>query len=428
MIADSINLFASAGTIGLPANELQIETNHSNDPFTSTPATLTSFSGLSNTYIVQPHDDLWIATVGTTTASGDPARIAFITVLEGSIYNGLPGAGSNISSGKAKLFARDNIGTAARFLTTESGLSNVVPGTIQGRATLGSVYILNTGPVAINCVTETAACDPDGIFAGGSVTFTAVNGASANDNSEITITRNITADDDIEVTSGTTAGNANDVVVLAGRIVDSTTGNITITAGGSVLLQSGSVLEAPGDITLIAGTDGNGGAIDANFAMVTSTGGSITGTALTATAPTATPITANITLHHDTEFRAQLDVTLTAGHSIFVLDPTVIVAGGTITLTALGGEIVLSDDIVVDAGIDVIGTAAHGILFNDLVRVSADRDVILTAGDSILMTDDVDVTAGRDMTASAGGDIVAQDDVQASSRTATPPGTPAAAS
>jgi hypothetical protein len=189
----SITLRSMAGTIGELGNELDIQTSY------STTGSLTTWSHLGNTYIIQPLGDLRLHTVRTTGES--VTYIAFITALSGDILDGNPDpAASNVLSGKLWLFASGDIGKPDARIQTEVG-------SIEGISTGGSVYILNLGGVEIGgVVDEVGDTTSNGIDAGGDVYFDAT--------SPITVSEWVKAGGDIVITSTDTAGN-DDITVLA---------------------------------------------------------------------------------------------------------------------------------------------------------------------------------------------------------------------
>ena len=403
VVANSITLDASSGTIGIAGEDLRIATNHDLDAGDAGfPGTLTSFSGLSNTYVVQPFGDLYLHSVGTTGAD----RIAFITAPDGTsgrILNGRGDGGVNVTSGRAKLFAAGDIGSPARYLTTGSGLANATPATLQGRSTTGSVYIVNHGPVSVNCVSESAACDPDGILAGGAVDLVAINaGSGGATDGAITLTRDITAGQSVTLTSGTAAGNVNDVRILAGRSITTTGGGVTIVAGAGIVLEAGSSISAPGTIAMLAGESADGGSIFATTATVTSTAASIAATAQRS----AGGALGDVVLHAGSAYDAAQDVALDAGGDVVVQDDAHVLAGRDATLLA-GDAITISTSSSVSAGRDATLTAAGG----DLVvaigsAVAAGRDVAGHAHATIALAEDGQIVALRDVTLTTATDDV----------------------
>src|SRR5262249_15709223 len=136
-------------------NDLDIDSDYSN---ASAVGTLTSTSS-DDTFITETAGDLSLKTV--TAGSG---ATAFITNPVGSILNG-NGSGGNVVSGNLWLLAGDDMGSSTSLIATRTGH-------IKGKSTNGDTYIVNTGAVTVGGVTGGAAGDaPDGLQAGGSITF-----------------------------------------------------------------------------------------------------------------------------------------------------------------------------------------------------------------------------------------------------------------
>ncbi|MGE4427667.1 MAG: hypothetical protein AB7G37_14550, partial [Solirubrobacteraceae bacterium] len=394
VIGNSITLIATLGAIGEPGNELQIQTRYS----TPGAGTLTSASTLDNTYVVQPFGDLYLAKVSTTGTTS----IAFISALDGAILNGLPTGSldANVTSGKAKLFAKGDIGRAFRPLTTGSGLGNAIPGTLQGTSTTGGVWIVNVGPVDINCVALGACTDVDGISAAGAVDIQTLNGLGAT-NSLITLLRNVLAGGPVSIGSGIEAGNDNDVHITAGRSVRSLNGAVTIEAGGNVVLGAGAFVlgqggtDGPGDVTIIAGLDGQGGSIRSTSANVTAATGAIL----------ARADGGHAVLEAGSSWTARTDVSVTAGLSVHAVDGTALTAlDGDLTLIAQNGDLVVGDTVVLRAGRDLTGTATGLVDLRSHVDAAAVRDITITAGGDLVAVENVGLVGGRDITITVGGD------------------------
>jgi hypothetical protein len=142
VIGRNISLTAQVGGIGMSGNDLDIDTQG---------GSLTSSSNLGHTYIIEVSGDLSLYEVGT----GD-AYTAFILAPD-RILNGRDDGGSNVSSGKTRLFAGGDIGTAAKHLKTTVGF-------MEGRSTMGGVWIDNLGHLTVGGLNEA-----QGIVAAGSV-------------------------------------------------------------------------------------------------------------------------------------------------------------------------------------------------------------------------------------------------------------------
>ena len=254
MVGNNITLTAVSGRIGAAGNDLDIDSAHSGA------GTLTSSSTLANTYIIEPFGNLSLNSV-----FDERQQDRVHHRLAGAILNGSAdgngdgqGDGDNVASGKVWLFARDNIGTATNWLLTSSGL-------LQGRSTTSSVFIRNTGPIEIGCVSDfpTTGCDdPNGITAPTGVFFTAGGGGQ----SGITLTKNVEATSGpVQIISQDT-GDTNNVVVTPGRTIVSGS-TVSIDAGDNIDFQDGSSVTATGAITMIA--DGGEGDPEAGSITLT---------------------------------------------------------------------------------------------------------------------------------------------------------------
>ena len=219
----NINLTSDLGRIGISGNDLDIDSSYS----ATGALTLSSFLG-SN--IIETVGDLVInqikAGLGLTSDN-----IAFIKAIDGSIVNGRVGSNtgagnSNLLSGRAYLFAKNNIGAAGTgVFTTEAGA-------LEGQATLGSAYITNTGAMTVGGVTG------EGLTSQGPLNLSA--------HSPITIASNVTSDTDITITSGDSAGTGDDVTIDPTFTVWSKGGSVTVQAGDNFWLPTGATIRADG--------------------------------------------------------------------------------------------------------------------------------------------------------------------------------------
>ncbi|MDG1896561.1 MAG: hypothetical protein P8J37_16785, partial [Fuerstiella sp.] len=231
---DSITLTALTGGIGAASKELEINTGS-----TATDS-LTAFSNLGNLYVREQSGDLHLNTIATGASS-----TAFVDVATGSIIDArATGVDYNILSGTVFLFAAQDIGSESQPLTTAIS-------TVQGKSTLGSSHIHNTGSLT---VTGT------GLISGSQVNLTA--------ESPITIASDVTAAGDIVIlaTEDPTAGD--DLTVNSGITVESTGGDVTLRAGDNISLQPTSTVIAQNRLTIqAADSDADTVPVGANIAL-----------------------------------------------------------------------------------------------------------------------------------------------------------------
>ncbi|MEQ9409446.1 MAG: calcium-binding protein, partial [Fuerstiella sp.] len=214
----SISLTAIAGGIGAAGSELEIETDSTvNDIFTAS-------SSLGNLYVNEMTGDLYLNTLSTGTSS-----TAFVAVLGGSIVDARVNTNDfNILSGTVFLFAAQDIGSSANPLTTKIS-------TVQGRSTTGSSHIHNTGHLT---VTGT------GLNSGSQVNLKA--------ESPITVSSDITAAGNISIIAAEDPTAGDDLTINAGVSVNSTGGDVTLTAGDNISLQATSSVTAQNLLTIRA--------------------------------------------------------------------------------------------------------------------------------------------------------------------------------
>ncbi len=221
VIGKSISLNAVLGAVGEASNEFDIDSQYSGT------GTLSVSSGnLLNNYLIETTGDVLLNTV---TAGADV--ISFITAPSGSILNGANDGDFNITSGKAKLSASQNIGTAVKNLTTKVGR-------LEGTAINGGIWIYNTGALVTGLVTDT----PDAIVSGGDVV---IKTAGSN-----TIAANVTAVDNITLSAIDSSGAGDDIIVNPNIEIISPLGSIFLEAGDDLNLKDGVQLQALHDIYL----------------------------------------------------------------------------------------------------------------------------------------------------------------------------------
>ena len=182
VIGNNISLRALYGSIGLLGNELDIDSSF------SAAGTLTAWSNLGNTYLVEvasagaAPQDLNLSEVRAT-----PGLTAFIAAPSGRILNG-NSSGANVTSGKAWLFAVDDIGQVDNPLSTALDGESL----LEAKSVTGNIYLENQGGVEIGGVTDSGqGASATGIDASGTVLL--------RNSSPITVTENIVSGEQIVI-------------------------------------------------------------------------------------------------------------------------------------------------------------------------------------------------------------------------------------
>ncbi|EAR60225.1 type I secretion target repeat protein [Oceanospirillum sp. MED92] len=245
VIGGSIILTSQFNTVGEVGNDLQIDTGSQ----TGDNLTISSFA---NSYVIEMVGDLYLNEV----AAG-AAATAFIAAPVGRILNDNQ-TGDNVVSGKAYLFAAQDIGESDNALATRVG-------NIEGQSTTGSTWIVNTGAMAVGGVVD--GSDP-GMQAGGSVNLTT--------NSPLTVAENITANGNIILTSNDNSA-GDDLTVNANITVTSQTGSITVNAGDDFIHNDGAKLDAATTIVI----NGDASSSDAEGSTIQVDGDLVAGTSIT---------------------------------------------------------------------------------------------------------------------------------------------------
>ncbi|WP_425350937.1 beta strand repeat-containing protein, partial [Methylobacterium aquaticum] len=241
---NGITLIAG-NTIGTADNNVDIDSRAGGDRLGAVSAQTT----FGNLYLNEVTGDLALGTVGTGNRG-----VAFLTAADGSILNGLAlyddaskdaaATGSNLTSGKAYLIAKDDIGAGGKRIVARMSADNGLTyadsfGGIEGYSTAGSVYLWNIGGLRVGGVTTTTAPG-----------FRAAGTLSIRTSSPLTIDRDIISGSDIVQTAGETGASGDDLTVLAGVTIFSTGGSVTLNAGDNLTVQAGAVIKALGAITL----------------------------------------------------------------------------------------------------------------------------------------------------------------------------------
>ncbi|GFS08016.1 hemolysin-type calcium-binding region, partial [Elysia marginata] len=222
VIGNSITLTSENDAIGISGNDLDI-----NSAYRSA-GTVTTSSAL-NTYLIETAGDLSINTIGTGSD-----YTAFILGRDNILNGNADANASNVTSGKTRLFAEGDIGASGKRLQTTVGY-------MEGRSTSGNVWITNTGHLTIGGLDQV-----NGIVATGTVNIEA--------HSPITVEKSIITDDDILLYAGEdnndVAGEEDDLTVKAGVTIQSTAGTVTLRAGDNLMIESGAMVSALGNLLL----------------------------------------------------------------------------------------------------------------------------------------------------------------------------------
>jgi len=250
-------------TIGTSEHHLNVNTAH------SIPQTSLSTSSGGNTYITKRVGDLYLNTLATQHG------VASITVKEGSMFNGNRSAIDpsdpkahtkplneqdpvfsvdpfnpyNVASGKAYLFAGQDIGRETDHLRT-------LIGSLEAQSEAGGTWVDNTGGLT---VVDNIRALPDGGMTSNPMGMQAGGKIVVSASSPIIIKSNVIADGDITYVAkdgkpfGKTA--PDDIVFEPNARLTSVSGNITLMAADSILYQgvgSGDARMHGKDITLTA--------------------------------------------------------------------------------------------------------------------------------------------------------------------------------
>ncbi|WP_162064173.1 hypothetical protein [Vibrio taketomensis] len=196
-------------------------------------------SSANNAHITETQGDLYLNTIQTGAAA-----IAFIAAPAGRILND-SASGSNVTGGKAYLFA-------AQDMVANKGVSHRTwryPRSINdGQHLLIKQRALDVGSVVSGI--------PNGLYAGGDINVAA--------NSPITVTENIIADGNINLSSSDDS--ANDSIRIKQNIELTSGANINIDAGDDFIVEVGAKLNALTDVSIQIdqGLVGNNDAIGGN--------------------------------------------------------------------------------------------------------------------------------------------------------------------
>ena len=261
VIANSVTLIAG-NTVGTSGRGLAIDSRAAGNR----QGNVSAQTVFGNIYVEEVVGDLALGTVGTANTG-----VAFLTAADGSIVNGLSlyndadksstATGSNLTSGKAYLIAKNDIGADGRRIvarmSANNGAGHDTYGGIEGYSTAGSVYLWNIGGLRVG-----------GVVADTAPGFRAAGTLSIRTSSPLTIDKDIISGGDITQTAGETGASGDDLTVLSGVTIFSTGGNVTLNAGDNLIVQDGATIKAAGAITLrgdysaSGSSDGTGALID----------------------------------------------------------------------------------------------------------------------------------------------------------------------
>ncbi len=261
--AHGLTLEAGFGAIGAADNHLEIDLVAVQ---TIAAIGLLNTSSRMNTYLVETTGDLFLGQVSTGVGSTDGVNYtAYIASLkgasteeDGAIYNGLD-SGSNVVSGRTRLFGTGDIGTEAAKL-------NTVVGELEGTSTTGNVYIENTGALIVGMGGE------HGVKAEGSIEIIA--------HSPVTVSLDMISGSSILIETDDDSDN-DDIVIEAGVTLETTGGDdITLRSGDNIIVEAEAVIDSSGNVVFnsdAGGSDSQGSRIDLQGTVIASEDLTITG-------------------------------------------------------------------------------------------------------------------------------------------------------
>ena len=367
------------GGVGQAGNDLDIDSSY------SAAGTVSVASKLANAYIIEvaadkspvADEDLVLMTVDVEgNDTDDYLETAFITAPLGRILNGNT-TGSNVISGKVWLFATGDVGAKGNPLTTEAQK-------IEGRSTLGSIFIDNRGALEVGGVGGPSSGGGNAT-GGGMQTEKQIEIRTG---SPITIASDVSAGGDISIWASDDnndtppTGDPDHLTIAAGFTVESTGGSVTLLAGADLVLETGASVVADTSITLEADygdADAAAGSILLDGAIVTA-GTSIEGTATGDVVIRSTTVTAGT------------DLSLTAGGTLILDHATLAATAGGVSLAALGGPLTVPSDSSIAAATSMsFYTATDLVVDSDL---AAGESISLTAGNNITVKSAITTTTG----------------------------------
>ena len=213
VIANNITLNATLGGIGAAGNDLDINTSATG---------LLKVSSDQNIYIIETAGNLLLDQVVSTLGK------AYLAA-HGSILNG---EASSVIRGAAAILRSDTgLGSSSDSLHTQ--VQN-----FEGTVT-GDMWIHNSGALFVGGASD----DPNGeTTATGSIRITA--------SSPVTVIADMISVGDNIITSTDKLATGDDITVKSGVTVQSTAGRVVLRSGDNVIIESGSVLSALGDVEI----------------------------------------------------------------------------------------------------------------------------------------------------------------------------------
>jgi len=230
ILAKDLTLLADTAGLGQVDNDLEINTSGRLDVDAFDSVYLTELSDMLDLGQIRAGFD----------ESEDASALAFVTVVSGGIRNALnDDKQRNLLTSDVHLIAQNDIGERENVITSQIGQ-------LQGRSSLGNVYLDNTGEMNVS---------ESGLTAGGEIELTT--------NSPLVVDSDITSGDpDDDDASNTDNGN---IVLTANENPDDPEDNgdtVTFTDGVSVTADSDLIIEAADgvivddhDVSLEAGND-----------------------------------------------------------------------------------------------------------------------------------------------------------------------------
>ncbi|MCP4887379.1 MAG: hypothetical protein GY904_12290, partial [Planctomycetaceae bacterium] len=362
ILGDSITLVATIGQIGQAGNELDIDSRRLGTGVLNS-------SSSDNTYLIETSGNLYIDQTGTN------GETAFITAPTSGILNGAAADVSNVSGGRAFLVANTNIGTTLKPLFTRIG-------TIQSISTTGSTYVTNDGPLLVDVISS-------GIGQSSAGDLTVIS------SSPITIVADVIADGDIVYNATDLADEDYDTITVNPDIrVDSGAGNVVFNAGDDIVISSGAVVEAAGDIefnTDVGNLDTGGGDITIN-GSINAISGNLT--------MTSGPDDDTISIHGSVTSGSTATISTGAGTDVVNVSSSGSLTGGNVLIESGDDQntITIDGSVNADAGYLAINSGSD----NDEVNIHGSATSVGTAtistgsgGDTVNISSAGSLTAGN---------------------------------
>ncbi|HEX4794745.1 MAG TPA: hypothetical protein VH370_13175 [Humisphaera sp.] len=203
--------------------------------------------------------DSVLKVVGNTALDQIQASGSVTLISTGAITNGAPAGVPNIVATGLTIVAVNGVGTSANPLLTRVGTLNAtntgsgdvdISNTYGTGAALGITGISNSGGGNVVVSNKGNAAAGQGITVNGPISATGAGTVTLNSGSPLTIAANVTSASAIVLSAGETAAAGDDLFVLPGVTIQSTTSSVTLQAGDNLSIPAGSTIQAAGAITI----------------------------------------------------------------------------------------------------------------------------------------------------------------------------------